>query len=108
MNENLEPNESKCNLEQYIINEICKVAEKYPVNKITLFGSRARGDNKNKSDIDLAIYCDKSFEDKGDFYFDIEDIETLLKFDIVFINEGTEEKLIKNIEGDGVVVYEGK
>ena len=32
---------------------ISEVAKKYHLKKVTLFGSRARGDNKSDSDIDL-------------------------------------------------------
>lgn len=32
---------------------VLEVAKKYPVKKITLFGSRARGDNRPDSDVDL-------------------------------------------------------
>ena len=44
----------KYNLEKEIVEEISK---KYPeIEKVVLFGSRARGDNSSRSDIDLAIY----------------------------------------------------
>lgn len=41
--------------------DVKDVAKKYPVRKITLFGSRARGDNKPNSDVDLLceFSCDK-------------------------------------------------
>lgn len=38
-----------------VIKEICDIARKYNVQKVILFGSRARGDFKTKSDIDLAV-----------------------------------------------------
>ena len=38
-----------------VIEEICDIARKYNVQKVILFGSRARGDFKTKSDIDLAV-----------------------------------------------------
>jgi predicted nucleotidyltransferase len=47
------------NLEKRIVDDIVAIAEKYEmIKKIVLFGSRARGDNSKKSDIDLAIYAD--------------------------------------------------
>jgi len=95
-------------LQQNIIKDINTIAEKYIIKKVVLFGSRARGDNKNTSDIDLAIYVMNDFDDKGSFTLDIEDIETLLKFDIVFIDNNSDEKLIENIEKDGVVIHERK
>ena len=42
-------------LNETIRKEIIACCKKYHVNKIILFGSRARGDNSPHSDIDLAI-----------------------------------------------------
>lgn len=42
-------------IKQQVIEEICELAEKYNVRKVILFGSRARGDFKRVSDIDLAV-----------------------------------------------------
>ena len=38
-----------------VYKQIGQIAEKYDVKKIVLFGSRARGTNHAKSDIDLAV-----------------------------------------------------
>lgn len=38
-----------------VIQEIREIAEKYKVEKVILFGSRARGDFHRTSDIDLAV-----------------------------------------------------
>ena len=47
----------KYNLEKEIVEEIYEISKKYPeIEKVVLFGSRARGDNASRSDIDLAIY----------------------------------------------------
>lgn len=96
------------NLDDNIINSILEVGDKYKINRITLFGSRARGDNKKTSDIDLAIYCDEDYTDKGSIYFELEDIDTLLKLDIVFIDSNTDKKLVENIEREGKIIYETK
>ena len=39
-----------------IKSDINEVAKNYPLSKVTLFGSRARGDNKPDSDVDLLCY----------------------------------------------------
>lgn len=38
-----------------VLEEIRQLAEKYGIHKVILFGSRARGDFKRASDIDLAV-----------------------------------------------------
>ena len=42
-----------------MIEEICRLAEKNKVQKVILFGSRARGDFRERSDIDIAFYGGK-------------------------------------------------
>lgn len=89
----------------WILEQIKILAKKHCIDKIILFGSRARGDNSNRSDIDLAVYI-KNSDAKIFFRLDLEEIETLLKFDVVFIDDNTSEKLLDEIKKDGVSIYE--
>ena len=92
------------NLPKRIETELALMAEKYNISKITLFGSRARGDNTAKSDVDIAVY---GCEDFARFSLDVEDeVWTLLKFDIVDMDGNVSEKLRDEIQRDGVVIYE--
>lgn len=84
---------------------IVALGEKYNAEKILLFGSRARGDHKERSDIDLAIYGMPK-DNQARFWWDIDDLPTLLKFDLVHVTEDTDAELVKNIEKDGVILYE--
>lgn len=52
-----------------VIQEIRELAQKYNISKVILFGSRARGDYKRVSDIDLAV----SGGDIGRFALDVEE-----------------------------------
>lgn len=89
-----------------VIEQIKAFGTRYQLEKIVLFGSRARGDYRERSDIDLAVYG-ASEDQESRIYFEIDDdVETLLKFDIVFIDEHTNQKLKDNIQQDGVVLYE--
>ena len=88
-----------------ILQEIKDLGEKYQAKRITLFGSRARGDNHARSDIDLAIY-DMEESNQSKFWSEIDDLPTLLKFDLVHVNNTTDSELLKNIEKDGVLIYE--
>ena len=68
-----------------------------------MFGSRARGDHTERSDVDLAVYGG----DFDSFYWNIkENIYSLLSFDVVDMNSRVTEELKKEIERDGVVIYE--
>ena len=90
-------------IKQTVIQEIQELAVKHGVSRVILFGSRARGNFKEKSDIDLAV-------EGGDFIrFSIdvnEDTSTLLKFDIVDLDEKIQEELMLSIQSVGRVLYE--
>ena len=79
------------------------IRQKYAVTKIVLFGSRARGTNTERSDVDIAIYGG----DFDSFYWDVkENIHSLLMFDVVQADASISDELKKEIAKDGVVIYE--
>lgn len=93
----------KYNLPERVIRDISTFAKKHSVEKVILFGSRARGTNTERSDIDIAVYGG----DFDSFYWDIkEKVHSLLMFDVVEIDAGISEELRKEIKKDGVVIYE--
>lgn len=68
-----------------------------------LFGSRARGDYKRVSDIDLAV----SGGNFARFALDVdEETSTLLKYDIVDLDGSVQRELRDSIEKEGRVLYE--
>lgn len=93
-------------LNDNLIFSIQQLGEKYPIAKIVLFGSRARGDNRPNSDIDLAIFTLPEFTNPGYLSSDIDDLNTLLKIDFVLINKNTDTNLLESIEKEGVLIYE--
>ena len=86
-------------IREQVIQEICALARKYDVDRVILFGSRARGDFRRTSDIDLAV-------EGGDFVrfaLDVdEETSTLLKFDIVDLGRNIQEELLNPSEEKGV------
>ncbi len=95
--------ESRTGIGQTVLNEINTIAQKHHVKKVILFGSRARGDFKKISDIDLAV-------EGGDFFrfaLDIEeDTSTLLKYDIIDLSRNMQEELLESIKKEGLTIYE--
>ena len=78
------------------------------IDKIVLFGSRARGDHHDRSDIDLAIFCDRASDEEWQQVLDClrEDcIDTLLKVDCVRF-ERSNAALKEHIMIEGKVLYE--
>ena len=93
----------KYNLPDRVLRELLFFAKKYSIEKIILFGSRARGMNTERSDIDIAVYGG----DFDQFYWDVkEQTHSLLMFDIVQADESISDELRQEIKKDGVVIYE--
>ena len=90
--------------EKAIFAQVIAYGKQYDVEKLVLFGSRARRDHMEKSDIDLAVY---GCADCDNFYYDIQEkVWTLLEFDIINMEEKVSESLRQEISRDGVVLYE--
>ena len=86
-----------------VLNNIRSFAEKHNVKKVILFGSRARGTHTERSDIDIAV-VGGNFDA---FYWDIKDnTHSLLMFDIVNMDDFTSDDLRKEIDKDGITIYE--
>ena len=86
---------------------VAPICERYGVKRMTLFGSYARGEADDKSDVDLMV--DKYDEKKlrgfvwGGLYGDLENalgIET----DLLSRN-GTRQKFLDTISKDEVLIY---
>ena len=93
----------KYNLPDRVLRELSYFAQEHSVTKIILFGSRARGTNTERSDIDIAVYG----WDFDGFYWDVkEKIHSLLMFDILQADTSISDELKQEIEKDGVVIYE--
>jgi predicted nucleotidyltransferase len=78
------------------------------VEKIILFGSRANGTFRPKSDIDIAIFCPSADTYQWNEVLNIiEDADTLLSIDCVNLNDLPSNSALKNnIEENGIVIYE--
>ncbi len=83
-----------------------KIAELDGVDQIWLYGSRAREDNWNRSDIDIAIVCPNISKDN---WFKvgkiIEDADTLLGIDCVRFDTLPEGIFKSNILKDKIVLF---
>lgn len=90
-------------LRDEILNKIKNISQKYNY-KFYVFGSRARGDYKNNSDIDIAVSGIVSEEDETKIRNEFDLIDMEYSLDIVFISQITNKDLIKNIEKEGVLI----
>ena len=86
-----------------VYRQICGFARERGVHRVVLFGSRARGDNLLRSDIDLAV-------EGGDVLGFEDDVQnrlwSLLCVDVVDLGVTASAELRREIERDGKVLHE--
>lgn len=91
-------------LPERILNAIVSELQKREnVIRAVIFGSRARGDHKYNSDIDLAVYCEGKLP--SGLWLDLDEAAGIYKIDVVDMNSHLDEKLRRRIEEQGVEVY---
>lgn len=90
-------------LPEYKLKNILSVCENYNTGKVWLFGSRARGNHRYNSDIDIAV----DYEISPAFHLELEDAAGLLKIDIVEIPLVDNDILLEEIQRDGILIHDG-
>jgi len=94
-------------LKDNVIASITNIANDYNIKKVILFGSRARGDHVPTSDYDIGIISDNLTPlEKALIYDRIDEIETLKKIDLVFLDGTESDSFYKKIIEEGKVIYE--
>jgi predicted nucleotidyltransferase len=93
-----------------INNVVRQIAESEKVNKVFLFGSRAKGCNLKWADIDLAVQMkdDASILDWTKIEENLEmNPKTLLEIDLVQLSkDGDKDSFEKRIIDEGILLYE--
>lgn len=97
-------------INEILLKDLQNIFNKYDeVDNVVLFGSRARGDNKVNSDIDLCLFGERlTHLTFSKISMDIEELNTPLSFDILNFNELNKKELVKNILTEGIEIYHGK
>ncbi|MFH1076407.1 MAG: nucleotidyltransferase domain-containing protein [Pseudomonadota bacterium] len=98
-------------LEESDIEAICAVLARYPlVEKAILYGSRAMGNFKNGSDIDLTLIGGECLT-LDVLYRIMDDIDDLLlpyTFDLSILSYITDSDVLEHIQRVGITFYETK
>ena len=91
---------------QHLKEIVAPIAERYGVERVSLFGSRARGEERPDSDYDFLVYCEniKSLFTLGGLFMDMKDAVGA-KIDLV-TEDSNDREFIHDIKQDEVVVYE--
>lgn len=87
---------------------ITPVIEKYPIEKVILYGSYARGDASDKSDVDLVVDSQGRLHNSKIFALGGDILEVLpVRADVFDILEiPNPSAMYDNIQKEGVVIYE--
>ncbi len=95
------------NLPEKLHNQLIRLlSAQLEVEKVILFGSRARGDAEERSDIDLAIVAPTASPRQWlDLTFLLEETDTLLPIDLVRWEE-VPQMLKERILAEGEILYE--
>ena len=87
-----------------VFQKITEICRRNGASRVILFGSRAKGTARDRSDIDIAVYGCKNFLELE--YELNEELWSLLPLDIINMDEDNiSEELLKEIERDGVNLY---
>lgn len=95
-------------IDESIIEDIVNIIRKYKeVTRAVIFGSRARGDYKKASDIDIALFGDNLTNTiNTKIFFEIDELYMPYKVDLINFNTlGKENKIRENILKEGVEIY---
>jgi predicted nucleotidyltransferase len=95
-------------ISESVLSTIKTVFLNYPeVEKAVLFGSRAKGNFYEGSDIDIAIFGEKlNFEKVLDISIELDKIDLLQTIDLVHFEKIKEAELKKHIERVGIKIYD--
>jgi predicted nucleotidyltransferase len=94
-------------LKEATINQIISVFLQYPqIHKVLLYGSRAKGNYRNGSDIDLTLIGDVRYSQLSSIEDKIDDLLLPYSFDISIFSDIDNLDLINSINRIGVVFYE--
>ncbi|OGU00815.1 MAG: hypothetical protein A2079_00745 [Geobacteraceae bacterium GWC2_48_7] len=95
-------------LSEQTIEKICGVFAKHPaIDKVVLYGSRAKGNFKPGSDIDLSLHgAGLSLKELGDIDFELDELLLPYSIDLLIFDLLNHNELREHIERVGVVFYQ--
>lgn len=86
-----------------VIQAVTELCRKHSAKKVILFGSRAKGTARERSDIDIAVSGAKDFDLLVE---EIEELPTLYSVDIVNLDTCRNLLLMEDIRQYGQKIYE--
>lgn len=95
----------KFGLPERTVNELLNYfSKKTEIEKVLIYGSRAKGTYSNGSDIDFAIWTD-AHDKISTIENELEDLPTPYKFDVTDYKTLKHQGMIDSINADGILFY---
>lgn len=97
----------KFGLSKYTLAQLSEVLVRNPkVEKVLIYGSRAKGTEKPGSDIDLAIFApDMDRHEFSALWSELDDLPIVFKLDVVHFDALDEGTLKQAIASDGIALF---
>ena len=98
----------KYGLKYNVLESIINIFSEYiKVEKVVLYGSRAKGNYKNGSDIDLTLIGkDINIQDINKIHLELDELYLPYSFDISIFEKLENINLIEHINRMGIIIYE--
>ena len=97
---------NKFGLPERTIKELLEYFKSKPeVKKVVVYGSRAKGNFRNGSDIDFAVWADGKSAYELRIEAELDDLETPYMFDVTDYKNLTHEGMKNSIDRDGMLFY---
>ena len=95
-------------LSENVINEILAVISSHPkIQKVIIFGSRAKGNFSSGSDIDLAVEAtDLNYDEFIRIQTEFDQLELIYKIDFIDYTKIIEPALKSHIDRVGKIIYQ--
>lgn len=98
---------NSCGLNEKELEAIRSVLRAYSkVKAVKVFGSRAKGNYRRNSDIDLAIVGDVNQLETETIASDLDDLPLPYKFDVKNLNQTDSTELLDHINRVGITIYD--
>lgn len=84
---------------------ICEVFTNCSIEKGVVFGSRAKGNYRKNSDIDIALFGKTDFFESERIRFELNELPLPYKFDVILYSDIKNQELKKHIDRIGITIY---
>jgi len=85
---------------------VCVLKRNPKIHKATVFGSRAKGNYRPYSDVDIALYGEVDTTDAERIICELDELPTAYTFDVTVYSAVQNSALREHISRVGVVIYD--